>query len=50
MKMIWGLGIPILTDKLPVGEFESFIFIEMSIWERKRFLVPSRISGLIPGS
>ena len=49
MKMIWGLGIPILTYELPVSEFESFIFVKMSIRERKMFLVPSRVCGLIPG-
>ena len=41
MKMIGSLGIPILTDKLSVGEFESFIFIKVGIREKKGFLVPS---------
>ena len=50
MKMIWSLGVPILPNKLPVSEFESFIFIEMSVWEREGFLIPGRVSGLIPWS
>jgi len=50
MKMIGSLCVPILPNKLSVCEFESFIFVQMSVWEKKRFLIPCRVSGLISGS
>jgi hypothetical protein len=43
MQVIFGLSIPVLSDKLTIGEFESLVFVKMSVGKIKGFLKPGRV-------
>ncbi len=42
-----GLSIPVLSYKLTISEFESLVFVKMSVGKIKWFLKPSRVGWLI---